>query len=108
MRKRIKLTESDIRRIVKQSVNKIVNEAHVIDKQFGISRSPGSFEAALVEAWKCAGYDNKKKLENAFPEYFPREEMYGSDDEPFDFRDFPHHDAYTDFYKGWKERHPNK
>lgn len=105
--KLVRLTESDLHRIVSHSVEKVLKEsAHVINKQFGQSFSPGSFESALVDTWRLADNRNKAKLESAFPEYFPREAMYGNDEEPFDFRSFPHRGAYDDFYKGWQERHP--
>jgi hypothetical protein len=104
MAKVIRLTESDVSNIVYN----VLNEAHVIDQQFGQSKSPGSFEAALVNAWKMASDSNKEKLENAFPEYFPREAMYGNDEEPFDFREFPYRGAYDDYYKGWQGRHPSR
>ena len=104
-KKLIRLTESDLHKIVKESVNKIVNETHVIDKQFGMGGNAGSFENALVDAWKLASPNNRKKLENAFPDYFPSEAMYGNDEEPFDFREFPHRGAYDEFYKGWQQRH---
>lgn len=107
-KRRIRLSESDLHRIIKESVNKVVNEAHVIDKNFGESHYPGSFEAAIVDAWRQADNGNKRKLEAAFPDYFPKDAMYGNDDEPFDFRDFPHRGAYDEFYKGWKQRHPSK
>lgn len=100
----LKLNESFLNNVIKQSVKKVLNEAHVIDAQFGQSNFPGSFEAALVDAWRKASEGNKKKLENAFPEYFPMEAMYGNEKEKFDFREFPYRGAYDEFYKGWKER----
>ena len=102
--KKIRLTESALRKIVKESVNKVLNEAHVIDKQFGMNRHVGSFENALVDAWKLADNGNKRKLEQAFPDYFPSEAMYGNEQDPFDFRDFSHYDAYKNHYDDWKKR----
>ena len=106
MRKKIRLTEGDLHRIVKNSVNKVLKEAHIIDKQFGQGGMAGSFEAAIVDAWKMASGGNRKRLEDAFPEFFPREAMYGNQDEPFDFREFPTRDSYDEFYNGWQQRHP--
>ena len=103
-KKIVRLTESDLHRIIKESVNNIINEAHVIDKQFGMGGFAGSFENALVDAWRLADNGNRKKLEQAFPDYFPSEAMYGNEQDPFDFREFPHYDAYKDHFKNWKER----
>ena len=100
----VRLTESDLHRIIKESVNNVLNEAHVIDKNFGMSRHPGSFESAIVEAWRVADSSNRETLEQAFPDYFPSEAMYGNEQDPFDFRDFPHYDAYNNHYTQWKER----
>lgn len=99
----------DLDKKVDRAVAESINEmAHVIDQQFGQSRFPGSFEKAIVDAWKLASSDNKHKLEGAFPELFPSEAMYGNSEEPFDFRSFPHRKAYDDFYKGWQGRHPKQ
>ena len=103
-RKLVRLTESDLHRIIKESVNNVINEAHVIDKQFGMSRFPGSFENALVDAWRLADNGNKRKLEQAFPDYFPSEAMYVNEQDPFDFREFSHYDAYKNHYNDWKKR----
>ena len=100
-----RVKESTLHRIVRESVSKAIKEAHVIDKQFGEGGMAGSFENALVNAWRCASDNNRKRLEQAFPDYFPKEAMYGNEEEPFDFRDFPHRGAYDKFYQGWKERH---
>ena len=51
-KKLIRLTESDLHKIVKESVNTVLKEAHVIDKQFGQGGMAGSFENAIVDAWK--------------------------------------------------------
>ena len=105
-KKLVRLTEQDLHKIVKESVNRVLKEAHVIDKQFGQGGMAGSFENAIVDAWRMASNPNRRKLEDAFPEFFPREAMYGNEDEPFDFREFPYRGAYDEFYKGWKQRHP--
>jgi hypothetical protein len=104
MRKRVRFTENDLHRVIKESVKRVLKEAHVIDQQFGMNNSPGSFEAALVNAWKAAGESNKRKLEQAFPEIFPSSAMYGNENEPFDFREFPTRKHYDDFMTGWNER----
>ena len=106
MKRTIKLRESELKRMIAESVKRVMNEAHVIDDYFGQSNNPGSFEAALVDAWKKASAGNQRKLENAFPNFFPTDAMYGNEEEPFDFREFPYRGAYDKFYNGWKERHP--
>ena len=79
----------------------------VVRSQFnnGIDAMAGSFEQALDNAWRAASAINRERLEDAFPEIFDRNAMYGSEDEPFDFRDFPTQDAYNKYYTDWKTRH---
>lgn len=103
-KKLIRLTENDIHNIIKETVNNVLNEADVINRQFSQAGIGGSFETALVDAWQAASPGNKKRLENAFPEFFPSEAMYGNDNEPFDFREFPTKQHYDDFYKQWQNR----
>ena len=101
---KIKLTESKLNKIIAESVKKVLKEYHVINSAMGIQSGAGDFERALVDAWKLAGNANKRKLEQAFPDYFPSEAMYGNEQDSFDFRDFPNYEVYNDYYKGWKER----
>lgn len=105
MKKTIKLNENDLHNIVKDTVKKVIKEAHIIDRQFGMNSGAGSFETAIVNAWVAADNGNKKRLQDAFPEFFPKEQMFGNDEEPFDFREFPTRDSYNEFYKGWQNRH---
>lgn len=103
---RIRLTESQLHRVIKESVGKVLRES-VVRAQFnnGVDAMAGSFEAALDKAWRAASPGNKAKLEEAFPEFFNKSAMYGSEDEPFDFRDFPTKDSYDKHYADWKTRH---
>lgn len=100
----IKLSESQLHKVIKESVQKVLRESHVIAQQFGGTENPGSFESALVQAWKCASEGNKRTLESAFPEYFPSEAMYGNDNDRFDFREFPTKDAYDKHWADWQSR----
>lgn len=106
--KRIRLTESDLNNIVKSVIRQTVNETypHIIKQQFGMTANPGSFESAIIKAWKVADPSNKKKLEQTWPNIFPSSLMYGNEEEPFDFREFPTYNHYDEHMKGWKQRHP--
>lgn len=48
----------------------------IIDHYFN-QRGASSFESALFQAWRCASSDNRRALENAFPDLFPVARMYG-------------------------------
>ena len=48
----------------------------IIDYIFG-EPGMGSFEHTLCKAWQLASSDNRKRLENAFPDHFPVARMYG-------------------------------
>lgn len=60
----------------------------IIDYHFN-EGSAGSFESHIFNAWKEASSSNRRRLEDAFPEFFPLARMYGAGD----FRMFPTREA---------------
>lgn len=80
-KKLIRLTEADLHRIVKESVNKVLNEIDM--NSFDIDdRTPQEITAderkdALYEKYLQKGYVVGKRLENGYYYYFTKSGMYG-------------------------------
>lgn len=66
MKKLIRLTEADLHRIVKESVNKTLNEAKIINGNF----SNKYFVQYLRKAYDYADEINRKRLVQVFPNIF--------------------------------------
>lgn len=99
----IRLTESDLHRIVKKSVNKVLKEDY-INHHFDTGISDGSFADALYQAYAYASSPNQEKLRQAFPDLFPNERMFGNEEDSFDYRNFLSLDHYNKHYDEWKKR----
>lgn len=56
----------------------------ILDYYFDNRAGMGSFESTICKAWVLAASDNRRRLENAFPDHFPVAQMYGVTD----FREF--------------------
>ena len=99
----VRLTESDLHRIVKESVNKVLKEDYM-NHYFNTGISDGHFADALYKAYSYASSSNQKRLRDAFPDLLSNERMFGNEEDSFDYRNFPSLDDYNKHYDEWKKR----
>ena len=102
-RRRVRITESQLNGIVRESVNKILKEDYM-NHYFDTGISDGDFADALYKAYTYASSPNQEKLRKAFPDLFSNERMFGNEEDSFDYRNFLSLDHYNKHYDEWKKR----